>query len=346
LLRVAVRMGLASLLMLVSVLPVMAKSDQVFDTFTLYYENDFLAGTDRDYTNGLKLTWSTPYTADAPAANWPGWIYPLLERLPFVNDPAQQRALSLSFGQEIYTPEDKKSVELIVDDRPYAGMTYLAVGLQSKSLRRQNTWELNVGILGPASLAEGTQKLIHKIVNGAQNPKGWEHQLGNELTIDAVYETQWKLGTPGFPRTFSSDLIPHLGARVGTVKIYANAGGEFRFGWDLPEDFGNCAIRAGCVSSNGFEKRTADHARRKKLGLHFFVAADGRLVLRDIFLDGNTFRDSHSVDSKLFVADLSSGISVRYGKAKATFSHIYRTKQFESQNNEQIFSSLSLSWRF
>ena len=38
-----------------------AESGKTFDTFTVYWENDFFIGTDRDYTNGLKLTWSTPY---------------------------------------------------------------------------------------------------------------------------------------------------------------------------------------------------------------------------------------------------------------------------------------------
>jgi len=36
----------------------------------------------------------------------PQWSYPLINSLPFVNDPTDQRAVSLSFGQNIYTPED------------------------------------------------------------------------------------------------------------------------------------------------------------------------------------------------------------------------------------------------
>ena len=343
--RIPVQTLLSFVFTLFLAMPAMAASDQTFDTFTFYYENDFLSGTDRDYTSGLKLTWSTPYTDDVPGANWPFWVSPLMDRLPFVNDPARKRAFSLSFGQEIYTPDDSERVDLIVDDRPYAGLTYLAVGFHSKALRKHHTWEMNVGILGPASLAEDAQKFIHKI-NGANDPQGWDHQLKNEVTFDAVYETQWRLKPPGFPQTFSYDLIPHLGVRVGTVKIYANAGGELRFGWDLPEDFGNCSIRAGCVINNTFEKQNSRTSRPKKVGIHFFVAADGRIVLRDIFLDGNTFRDSHSVDKEPLVADLSTGISVRYGTIKMTYAYIYRTKQFETQDDNQAFSSLSISWLF
>lgn len=344
-LRLTAHIALSTVFLLLLVLPAVAEPDQVFDTFTLYYENDFLFGTDRDYTSGLKLTWSTPYSSDTSETGWPSWVYPLISRLPLVNDPTQQRAISLSFGQEIYTPEDTKSEELIVDDRPYAGITYVAVGLHSRSERRRNTWELNLGILGPASLAEKSQELIHDL-NGARNPQGWDHQLKNEITFDAVFETQWKLRPSRLRQHFSYDFIPHLGGRVGTVKIYANAGGEFRFGWDMPDDFGTCPIRAGCEVNSAFEKKNSEYSHFKKIGVHFFIAADGRAVLRDIFLDGNTFRDSHSVDKKLFVADLITGISVRYGTVKVTYSYIYRTKQFETQDDEQAFSSLSLSWLF
>jgi len=44
-----------------------------FDTFTIYLENDGLANTDRDYTNGIKLTWSTPYRFDEKKTHLPRW---------------------------------------------------------------------------------------------------------------------------------------------------------------------------------------------------------------------------------------------------------------------------------
>ncbi|MDT8420448.1 MAG: lipid A deacylase LpxR family protein [Desulfuromonadales bacterium] len=339
------QLGLIFLLSMCVVPLANAQPAKVFDNFTLYYENDFLAGTDRDYTSGLKLTWSTPFTEDSATAGWPAWVSPLLERLPLVNHPDQQRALSLSFGQEIYTPEDIRTDLLVEDDRPYAGRTYFAVGFHAKQGLRKSVWELNVGILGPASLAEQAQKLVHDL-NGAYDPQGWEHQLENELTLDAVFETQWRLRPGGTPSVFFADFIPHLGARVGNVATYFNAGGEFRFGWGPAEEFGVCPIRAGCDVRSAFMHSDSDKAARSKVGAHVFFAADGRAVLRDIYLDGNTFRDSHSVDKKPFVADLIAGLSGHYGGFKITYSYILRSKQFETQDHAQEFSSLSLSWMF
>ena len=336
---------LSGLTFLILAVPALAEHDQIFDTFTLYYENDYFQGTDHNYTSGLKLTWSSPYASDVTAAELPYWIYPLMAHLPWVGESAQRRAISLSIGQAIYTPSDKKTDELVVDDRPYAGITYLGFGIHEKTERRRNTWELNVGLLGPASGADKVQGVIHDL-KAVGRPKGWDHQLQNEITVDAVFETQWKLKSLVGSQNFSYDFIPHLGGRVGTVNIYANAGGEFRFGWRMPNDFGSCPIRVGCEVSSAFVHKHSDYGRLKRFGLHFFVAADGRLVLRDIYLDGNTFRDSHSVDKEPLVADLIAGVSLHYGKLKVIYSNIYRTRQFEAQAKGQSFSSLSLSWMF
>jgi len=344
-LRISRQIVLTLLLSLHLVTIAQAEPAQVFDNFTLYYENDFLSGTDFHYTSGLKLTWSTPFTGDSATAGWPAWVSPLLERLPLVNHPDQKRALSLSFGQEIYTPENIRTDLLVEDDRPYAGRTYFAVGFHAKKGLRKSVWELNVGILGPASLAEQAQKLVHDI-NGAYDPQGWDHQLGNELTLDAVFETQWRLRPAGSPSVFFSDFIPHLGVRVGNVATYFNAGGEFRVGWGPSDAFGVCPIRAGCEVRSAFLHSDSAKVVTSKIGAHVFIAADGRAILRDIYLDGNTFRDSHSVDKKPFVADLIAGISGHYAGFKLTYSYIQRSKQFETQDRSQEFSSLSLSWMF
>jgi len=58
-----------------------------FDTFTIYWENDALANTDRDYTNGIKLTWSTPYRFDENKTRLPRWSYPIrLRILSFIGE--------------------------------------------------------------------------------------------------------------------------------------------------------------------------------------------------------------------------------------------------------------------
>jgi len=80
--------------------------------------------------------------------------------------------------------------------------------------------------------------------------------------------------------------------------------------------------------------------------IYILGAVDNRLVLRDIFLDGNTFTDSHSVDKKTFVADLATGIAFNYGRFMITATQILRTREFESQDKTHNFGAISASWFF
>jgi hypothetical protein len=94
-------------------------------------------------------------------AGLPLWTHRLIERMPFVNDPGNQRSVSVSLGQNIYTPEDKERSDLILDDRPYAGIAYLGLGLHSKSRRQMDTLEFGIGVVGRHSYAEDCQQEIH-----------------------------------------------------------------------------------------------------------------------------------------------------------------------------------------
>jgi len=76
------------------------------------------------------------------------------------------------------------------------------------------------------------------------------------------------------------------------------------------------------------------------------MSCDGRVVLHDITLDGNTFRDSHSIDKEILVADIMAGIACNRGNFKCTYSYIYRTKQFKEQDYDTIFGALSFSFFF
>ena len=77
-----------------------------------------------------------------------------------------------------------------------------------------------------------------------------------------------------------------------------------------------------------------------------FAGVDGRWVLRNIFLDGNTFSDSHSVDKKPLVADFVAGIAITYDQFRVAFTHVMRTREFDSQAEADRFGSLSFSVRF
>jgi lipid A 3-O-deacylase len=101
--------------------------------FTVYFENDTVAGTDEHYTNGLKLSW---LSADLVDWGQRGWRQTFVESLPFVNRTDGQKNIGIAFGQNIYTPRDIAARNPDRTDRPYAGWSYFEFDFVSKDAGR------------------------------------------------------------------------------------------------------------------------------------------------------------------------------------------------------------------
>jgi hypothetical protein len=311
-------------------------------SFTLYWENDAFTGTDRNYTNGFKLTWAKAYTQERETSG--GLTKWMMDHLPFINEPQARRGMSISIGQNIYTPEDTQVIELIEDDRPYAGFSYLSFGFVSQNGRRRNVWEIDIGIVGPLSQAQTVQDFVHDRLD-FERAEGWDNQLGNEIALEAICESKWRLWRTSQWHGIGFDLIPHLGGRLGNVAIYANTGLEMRLGWYVPRDFGSCPIRPGCDIGDA-NKGVAHDYSQSKYGVHGFASVDGRFVLRDIFLDGNTFQQSHSVDKEPYVVDLMAGLAMRFGSLQISYAYTLRTREFKQQEKSHNFGAFNLTYTF
>lgn len=320
------------------------KESQKAWTFSIYFENDLFTHTDQHYTNGTKLSWISPdLTNYEESGKLPDWSLPLVHSLPFINEPDLQRNIALSIGQNMYTPGDISRKDLIEDDRPYAGWTYFGIAFHSKNDRRLDSIEFQVGIVGPESFTEQTQKFVHS-ARGINRPNGWDNQLKNEPGLNIIYERKWRLLEA--KQGLGFDTITHLGCSVGNVSTYANTGIEARFGWNIPRDFGVSLIRPAGDTGAPVDEQDPRFFGIRGFSLHFFTSIDGRAVLRDIFLDGNTFTDSHSVDKKHFVADIAAGISIIFHRFKLSYAQVFRTKEFREQEKEHTFGSITFSFTF
>jgi hypothetical protein len=135
------------------------------------------------------------------------------------------------------------------------------------------------------------------------------------------------------------DAIRHYGLSLGTLSTHANVGGEVRFGWKLPDDFGTSPLRpAGENSAPSMRSRYY-----AGWSVHGFMSVDGRLVLRDITLDGNTWKDSHSVDKELLVSEAALGVAIRHGRWKFAFARYFRSKEFKGQQDTPSYGSFTVS---
>jgi len=322
-------------------------------TLNLYFENDLFSETDQNYTNGIKASWVSPnisnHLDDPNLPEWVGKVAPYLPRFDPPNPTGEpiQRNVVVSLGQQIYTPEDLERFSVDPNDRPYAAWLYGGLSFHSRTRRHMNTAELNVGIVGPWAFGQEAQDFIHDL-RGFQKFNGWDNQLKNEPGIQLVYEHKYRFLEGPISPLFEYDTILHGGGSLGNVATYLNAGAEVRVGWNLPQDFGTSALRSGGDNSApGLgDGRYQRGSRDNNLGVHAFASMDGRWVLRDIFLDGNTFRSSHSVDKEPLVGEAAVGVAALYKGWKLSFARVHRSKEFKGQPDGHSFGSLSLSYSY
>ena len=74
------------------------------------------------------------------------------------------------------------AVDIVENDRPYAGYLYLGMGYHTRDNKQLDTIEFNLGIVGPWSQADETQDFVHDI-RGIEKFQGWHNQLENRREI-------------------------------------------------------------------------------------------------------------------------------------------------------------------
>ncbi|MAL77960.1 MAG: hypothetical protein CMN55_02420 [Sneathiella sp.] len=301
-------------------------------TFTFVLENDLFFGLDRDYTNGIMLAWmSEPDHA-------PAWALRAARLLPFFPKDGLVRS-TYAIGQNMYTPNDIQDPTPPTNERPYAGWLYGAVGIVVETGEKQlDQLQLQLGVVGPSALGEQSQTFVHKVIDSPK-PQGWDTQLKDEPGLVLTYQRSWRALVSAKLNGFSIDMTPHLGGALGNVHTYVNAGATMRMGWNLPNDYGPPRIQPGLPGS-GFFEPTDD------IGLYFFAGLDARAVARNIFLDGNSFRDSRSVNKEPIVGDAQLGLALTIRDARIAFTHVFRSREYEGQDGKDEFGAISVSVPF
>lgn len=230
------------------------------------------------------------------------------------------------------------------DDRPYAAWLYLGVALQARSTlegqwAKLSVWHVDLGVVGPAALGKEVQDFVHDNISGSARAQGWAHQLQNEPGFNFVYQHRIRWSPEASEEGRNFDAIGQAGFSLGNVATFANLGFTLRGGFHLPDDFGNDIIRPGSETSQV-------GGREPKWGALVFAGAGGRAVARDIFLDGNTFRASHSVAKEVWVADFNFGVTVNYRGWVLTVAQVFRTPEFKAQKGPQVYGAATLTVPF
>ncbi len=298
---------------------------------TVLFENDstFLKpnkATDRHYTHGTKFTF-------AHQPRWAERLAPLLPFSPATGD-ALKTAAGYAFGQNIYTPDRIELSTLQPNDQPYAGWLYIGAYLQRASATVFDHFEVNLGLIGPSALAEDIQHGVHDTFDETE-PRGWDHQLGDEPGIDFIYQRKWKITLLTSHGADAVQLISQAGFTLGTIRRHANAGALVRMGVNLPDDFGPGRIE---------EPAAATGLPHASPGAYVFVRLGAKAVEHNTILEGNNHKPSHGVDAEDLVGEVQVGLVILWGEFELGYSQTYLTRQFKGQQDQDSFGALTVSW--
>jgi lipid A 3-O-deacylase len=320
------------------------KESDNFNTFNFSIENDDPDRTDRQYTSGFRFTWISKDLRTYKDDGTSQCNCPFFFKLPFMNEPDNQKNTYFSIGQSIYTPDNLKQRDLIKDDRPYAGITYLAFGFISRNVRQMDTFEIETGIVGTHSYASYVQDVIHDWLHESYEVMGWKNQLKDEPILNLYYGRTWKLA-PEARNGYAYDFIPRAGISAGNLLIAGSLGAEVRFGLNLPNDFGTFRIGPGSETTAPIHEKGFSSGSMP-FGAHFYLGYDVTGVARNLFLDGNTFRDSPSIKKKPVVRRLFAGAGITMHRIKITFSNVWQTREFYVEKRPERYGSLIFTYYY
>lgn len=299
-------------------------------SLSVKFANDGLASSDDGhFTSGFELNWTfTPQEAS--------WVQDLATALPDSLIGQADRA-SYRLIHQIYTPNNIERRTLIEDDRPYAGLVYGGVSLYEDvpmgHWTQATDLHLDIGLVGPSSLADSIQREVHRVTD-SDRPRGWKNQLGDEALVNLTVRRQWWNDLPLAGKQLSHG--PSLGAALGNLYTYASAGYSVRWG----------------DNAEGIPTLTPNPGSRHLLSGHhgwqwyLFANVEGYYMAQNLTLDGNTFRDSHSVDREEWVAEASAGLAMAWEDWQITYAAVQRTREFDGQDEQDKFGAVTLTRRF
>lgn len=229
-------------------------------------------------------------------------------------------------GQLNYTPGKKQLIEPQPDDRPYASLAYVGYKAHYIEENQQTTYGLQIGLIGPHAYGEQVQNEFHRLI-GDLTVKGWGNQLHDEPQLMGILERQYR-----FPVKTSFDITNTIGGNLGTPYTQAYIGSLARFGHNLPLSFN---------ATSPIFPRIPFQSPKTHFTAYGFGGPFGRVVGRNVFLDGNTFRNSQSVDKNLAVVEGRLGVAVEYNKYRFTYAYFLLSKEFENQDKKFDFGEVN-----
>ncbi len=318
--------------------PVPDHADQFI---TLTTENDkYFGNTDRHYTNGARIEYTKVHNTT------PGWVNKAESILPVLNTDGKI-ATTYSINHAIFTPDNIDRNIPHTGDVPFTGYLFGTAGFTNMPANGVwDTYGLTIGTIGPSAQGEFAQQSFHEAFD-FYKPIGWDsgYGLSDEPIVNFSYLRRYRntveLDCKCFGQDWFVELEPRYGFALGNAYTYLTTGATLRFGPAGAKGQDEVAYMLPGMPGTGVFTKAPNF-----LTWYGFIGIDGRLVGRNIFLDGNTFQSSPSLDKKYVVANGTAGLALTAGKYRATVSINQATKEYNGQPEDDVYGQLTLGYRF
>jgi len=305
-------------------------------TFRVYWENDGtfvkpIMRTDRHYTDGLKLVYThqPDYNMLRDFARWNNFGDGEAN-VDSTGSPQVATAVGYFFGQNMYTPDHADDpAKRDAHDRVFAGWMYGGIFAQRATQKEMEHFELNLGVIGPSAGGGKIQTFVHNVVH-QEEPNGWDNQLDDEFAMDFTWLKRQRADGLLFGGEPNFDSHLEYGFTAGSVHRNANLGVIFRWGDNLPNNFGPGRLEApDCATGPIGDKQTY---------LYLFGRASIKVVQYDRFLSG--------LDEEPVVGQFQLGVVWRYKSFEVSYSQTFLTREYREQPQADSFAALNLSCYF
>jgi len=238
----------------------------------VYEDDDFIniwgQGSDNAYTNGTRLDYF--YNPDHPSRFFIDRLFPKA-------GAGSVNTYGWGIAQVMYTPDKLLVEDYQPNDYPYSGALYATHTLYSYNPATKFSFqnELVLGVIGPASLAGPTQRLVHQW-EGFDIPRGWSHQYRNDVLVNLNLTAEKQLAHAGR----GLEVIGGSQLSAGTMQNSLTVYPLIRFG-NLTPYFN------GFISQFATTGKNRDGGRKGQF--YFFVKPAAQLVLTNALLQGGVF---------------------------------------------------------
>ncbi|MDE1314343.1 DUF2219 family protein [Vibrio aestuarianus] len=286
-------------------------------TLSLNIDNDGVFGVDRDYTNGLFLT----YTSGSITPYW--WAKPL--SLSAWGASSLDK-WAISIANKMWTPSDITLEKPEPNERPYAGFLYAEFNYISLHPQQASRFNLTLGTTGESSLSEKAQKIVHGITK-SDDPNGWVYQVEDQVAGSVGYLSHFKLAR--YRSYFGTELeFSNVSeANIGNFRSDVSTGFMMRWGADLANNFGSAQIDAENPFYSGM-------IGTSNSGWFLFAGLEGRYRFNDVTIEGDRPLNGLEYDPQYYQVNVEHVQATAVAGAAWYIKHFGASLSFTANTSE------------